>query len=130
MAKKKKVARGGGTAPPKKSAAKKKPKAKTGDEKPLVQKGIGDVLEPRDDELEEAFSRLANAKAAHTISKDERLAAYDELKKLMREKHVTNYRLHDEPSKRLVFKSRDAEVKIENIKKPKKSETAIDEDDD
>lgn len=131
---KKKAAKGGGTTagtlefPTKKKTAKKTPKAKTGDAGPKVQQGIADVLDPRDAELEDAFKRLSKAKAAHVKTEDERVAAYDDLKKLMRDKEVNTYRLHDEPSKRLVFKARDAEVKIEKIKKPKKSETANEED--
>lgn len=121
MAKKKKAAlKGGGTNTgtiplPKKKAAKKTPTAKTGDA-PQIQQGIGDVLDPRDDDLEEAYQQWAKAKKAHVGTGDKVTESYDALKSLMREKDITVYRLHCVARKRLRFKPRDAEVKEETVK--------------
>lgn len=129
MAKKKAALRGGGGGPstiplPQKKAARKTPKAKTGEQEPLVQKGIADVLEPKDAELEEDYRHYNEAVKNIKTHEDKKEAAYQSIKGRMRDKDITVYRLHSDPSKKLVFKSRDAEVKIEKIKKPKKSETA------
>lgn len=121
MAKKKKAAlKGGGTNTgtiplPKKKAAKKTPRAKTGDV-PKVQQGIADVLDPKDENLEEAYQEWAAAKKAHISTGDKVTESYDALKTLMREKDVTVYRLHCVARKRLRFKPRDAEVKEETVK--------------
>jgi hypothetical protein len=129
VAKKKKAAlKGGGGGPatlplPQKKAARKTPKAKTGNPieetlypKAQVQQGIDDVLDPRDDELEEAYQQWANAKKAHVKTGDKVTESYDALKSLMREKDLTIYRLHCVSRKRLRFKPRDAEVKEETVK--------------
>lgn len=121
MAKKKKAAKGGGTnsgslglKEPKKPAAKKASLKKAGEAK--VQQGIGDVLDPRDDDVEQAYQEWAAAKKAHISTGDKVTESYDALKALMREKDITVYRLHCVARKRLRFKPRDAEVKEETVK--------------
>lgn len=118
---KKKAARGGGTnsgtlAIPQKKAARKTPKAKTGDDTPKVQQGIGDELDPKDEDIEEAYQQWAAAKKSHVKTGDKVTETYDALKSLMRDREITVYRLHCVAKKRLRFKPRDAEVKEETVK--------------
>ncbi len=67
----------------------------------------------RNEELEKAGVRLANAKEAKVNAEDQRKAAYNEIKEIMRAQNLPEYVMFD-IKKTLKMKSRDAEIIMED----------------